>query len=334
MFINKFASSNFTDNAIYSKSKESPETPEKDGSKETFKAEYEYSFQYNPDTPHIKYEDTVTIGIIHINDEHDNTFKKLPREAAIVKNRGEYYGDKNSFVVNLGDITYNGNTKEKSPAYFGPVVDIFNAMDVEFFVPGNHDFQHGGKYLEKEVISNLKATTLLGNVTYKSNEPLAETQPYIIEEINGVKVGLIGITTPKHKKEGKDIVGNDVIVSPIQENVEKYVGEVKKEGADLVVLLMHEGVNTARAIAGSVSGIDVIIAGHDHKKCAEEVKNPDGKNTLVLEAGGNTNYVGDIAIKVEADTKKITSVDYKLFSTRGLTPDKEALDIIREFKAS
>ena len=95
---------------------------------------------------------------------------------------------------------------------------------------------------------------------------------------------------------------------------------------------MHEGVNTARHIASTVPGIDIIVAGHDHKKCAEEIKNPDGKNTLVVEAGGNTNYVGDIAISVEPSTKKIVKVDYRLFSTKGVAPDKEVSDIIKKYK--
>ncbi len=301
-------------------------------SEERVKPETEYSFSHPSEISPNQGNSPVTIGIIHINDEHDNTFKKFPRESAIVREREEHYGDENSFIINLGDVTYNGSNKDAGPKYFGPVTDIFNSIDVELFVPGNHDLDHGGNYLEKEVISKLEATTLAGNVEYESGKPLENTKPYTIEEVNGVKVGFIGLTTPKHKEHGKN--DKAVTVTPILESAEKYVPEVKSKGADIVVLLMHEGVNTAKTVAGSVPGIDIVIAGHDHKKCVEEVKNPDGRNTLVVEAGGNTNYVGDIALQIEPLSKKIIKVDYKLFSTAGVTPDKETAEIINRYRGS
>ena len=196
---------------------------------ETFKPESEYSFSLYPETSFHEKNAPVTIGIININDEHDNTFKKFPKEAAIVREREDHYGDENSFIINLGDVTYNGNNKEKGPGFFGPVTDILNSMDVELFVPGNHDFDHGGNYLEEEVISKINAKTLAANVEYKTGNTMDNTLPYRIEEVKGVKIGFIGLTTPKHKdKEEKDVV-----VNSIENSAEKYIPMVKKKGQTL-----------------------------------------------------------------------------------------------------
>ncbi|MEQ8169522.1 MAG: metallophosphoesterase [Candidatus Eremiobacterota bacterium] len=297
------------------------------------KPEAEYTFQlYSPDSKHSGQPSSTTIGIVHTNDEHDNTFKKFGREATIVKQRETIYGDENSYIINLGDITYNGNSKEKNSKFFGPATAILNSMGVELFVPGNHDLEHGSDFLKENVLSGLEATSLLGNVSHKSGGTLEHIKAYKIEEINGVKVGFIGVTTPK--SHGEDNKEEDFTVTPIEESLRKLIPQVKNEGAEITVILMHEGINTARCVAQSIPGIDVIIAGHDHKKTAEEVKNPEGKNTVIVEAGGNTNYVGDMAIKIDRSSKKILSINYKLFSTRGVTSDPEVNEIVRKYKST
>ncbi|GEM_PF-2362243 len=295
------------------------------------KPEEEFSFSPWPQSTATNCAAPLTFGIVAVNDEHDNTFRKFPRETTIVRQREKHYGNDQSLIINLGDPTYNGNSKEEGPQFFGPVTEIFDSMNVEYFVPGNHDLDHGGKYLEKKVLSNIKANTLAGNLHMATGKPLEGTEPYRIEEIGGMKVGLIGLTTPKIRDRGKG-AADGVTVDPIQDAVQKFVPEVREKGADVVVLLMHEGVNTARSIAASVPGIDVIIAAHDHRKCAETVKNPDGRNTVIVEAGGNSNYVGDLAITVDTSSKKVLSVEYKLFSTSGVAPDKDVADIIEKYR--
>ncbi len=297
------------------------------------KPEVEYTFQlHSPDNKYSFQPLSTTIGIVHTNDEHDNTFKKFGREATIVKQRESIYGDENSYIINLGDITYNGNSKEKNSKFFGPVSAILNSIGVEFFVPGNHDLEHGSDFLKENVLSGLGATTLLGNVNYKSGGTLENIKPYKIEEIEGVKVGFIGVTT--QKSHGTDKIEEDFNVTPISESLQKLIPQVKNEGAEITVVLMHEGINTARVIAQSIPGIDVIIAGHDHKKAAEEVKNPDGKHTVIVEAGGNANYVGDMAIEIDRSSKKILSINYKLFSTSGVNTDPEINEIVRKYKST
>ncbi|MEQ8224938.1 MAG: metallophosphoesterase [Candidatus Eremiobacterota bacterium] len=277
----------------------------------------------------------VEVSIIHTNDEHDNKFDKVAGEAAIVKSREKFHGDENSFIVNTGDVSYEGSNDEPGPQFFGPMADAFNSMGLEIFVPGNHEFQHGGKYLEEEFLPKLDATTLLGNVTYKdSKKPLEHTQPYVIKEANGVKVGFIGLTTPRQATSAHPDVGFDVNVQSLRSAASDLVKKAKADGAEVVVILSHESVGRVKELGSSVEGIDIIVAGHDHKTLnqPETVKNPDGRNTLVIEAASNCRYVGDMNLSIDPKSKEIIGVNYKLYSTQGAQPDPDVAAIIEKYK--
>ena len=277
----------------------------------------------------------VEVSIIHTNDEHDNKFNKIAGEAAVVKSREKFYGDENSFIVNTGDISYEGSNDEPGPQFFGPMADAFNSMGLEIFVPGNHEFQHGGKYLEEDLLPKLDAQTLLGNVTYKeSGKPLEHTKPYVVQEMNGVKVGFIGLTTPRQATSAHPHVGYDVNVQSLRSAASDLVKKAKADGADIVVILSHESVGRVKELGSSVEGIDIIVAGHDHKTLnqPETVKNPDGRNTLVVEAASNCRYVGDMNLEIDPKSKEIIGVNYKLFSTGSVQPDPEVSAIVEKYK--
>lgn len=279
---------------------------------------------------------TSELSIIHTNDEHDPDFdKRFPKEATLIHQREKLHGDEKSVIVNTGDLTYESSNDKPGPRFFGPIAEVMKAEGIEYFVPGNHEFQHGGKYLEEEFLPKLDATTLLGNVTLKSEgKPLDHTKPFVIENINGVNVGIIGLTTPKQKTKAHPHVGFDVNVKSISQGAAELVPQVKKAGADVVVIIAHEGINRCVDAASSVPGIDVIVAGHDHQTVQEpkEVKNPDGGTTLVLEAGSHGKYVGDLSLELDTQSKKLVSLDYKLFDTSSVKPDPEVLAIIQRFQ--
>jgi 5'-nucleotidase / UDP-sugar diphosphatase len=277
----------------------------------------------------------VEVSIIHTNDEHDNKFDKIAGEAAVIKSREQFHGDDNSFLVNTGDVSYEGSNDKPGPQFFGPMAEAFNSIGMEIFVPGNHEFQHGGKYLEEEFLPKLDATTLLGNVTFKdSGKPLEHTQPYVVKEANGVKVGFIGLTTPRQATSAHPEVGSDVNIQSLRSSASALVKRAKADGAEVIVILAHEGVGRVKELASSVEGIDIIVAGHDHKTLnqPETVKNPDGRNTLVLEAASNCRYVGDMNLSIDPKNKEVIGVNYKLFSTQGVQPDPDVAAIVDKYK--
>jgi 2',3'-cyclic-nucleotide 2'-phosphodiesterase/3'-nucleotidase len=178
---------------------------------------------------------------------------------------------------------------------------------------GNHEYNFGLKVLEK-ARSEAKFPWLSAN-TYNKGTATTHYQPYIVKETNGVRVGVLGLTTPG---------------IPNWENVPNYEGlefketvsEAKKwvpilrekEKVDLVVITMHMGIeedlrtgtpnpsqvpdeNAAIAIARQVPGIDVILMGHTHRDVPSLVVN----GVLLTQANRWASHVARVDLYLEKD---------------------------------
>ncbi len=153
-----------------------------------------------------------------------------------------------------------------------------------------------GKDRMQEGIKQLEAA---GNMTFVAQNIRSEDfeervfKPYIIREQNGVKVAIVGqafpytpIANPRWMVEGWTFGINP-------EDMQDVVNKARKEGAECVVVLSHNGMDVDLKLASQVSGIDAIMGGHTHDAIPHPtiVKNPGGK-TIVTNAGSNSKYLG------------------------------------------
>jgi len=110
-------------------------------------------------------------------------------------------------------------------------------------------------------------------------------------------------------------------------------GELRAGGADVVICLSHLGVVYDQAIAANVPGIDIIVGGHDHYVFERPlvVTNPDGKPTLILQAGSHYEYVGKLRFSVKRGAVKVQ--DYALLPVdRKAPPLLEVQNVVDELK--
>ncbi len=136
-------------------------------------------------------------------------------------------------------------------------------------------------------------------------------KPYVIKEMNGVTVGIIGQAFPYTP------IANPGWQVPnwsfgIRENdLQKQVNECKTKGAQAIVLLSHNGMDVDLKLASRVTGIDAILGGHTHDgvPVPTMVKNASGQ-TLVTNAGSNGKFLGVLDIDVK--DKKVVAINYKL----------------------
>lgn len=192
----------------------------------------------------------------------------------------------NLLLLDSGDtiqgtpLVFYHNKKNNAPP--DPMMLVMNALKYDSMAVGNHEYNFGLKVLEK---ARHEATfPWLSANTYRKGTDETAYSPYLVKEVNGVKIGVLGLTTPG---------------IPNWENVENYAGlefretvsEAKKwtkvlreqEHVDLVVVTMHMGLeedlrtgkidpgqvpneNAAVAIAEQVAGVDVILMGHTHRE--------------------------------------------------------------------
>lgn len=218
------------------------------------------------------------------------------------------------------------------------IVNIMNEMDYEVVTIGNHEFDYGMDALGK-VINGLKAEVVSCNLEYvgsKTNK-LAKVKPYTIKQYGGLKIGIVGVTTPESlvdvtpsifKEDGK------TVYSFHNENEEAYYKKIQdtidlcNKEANYTVLLTHAGNNEAarpwssRDIIANTSGYLAVMDGHSHYDVQwEKVKNKEGKDIPLCDAGYKLNEFGKLVIHKDGS---ITTEFISDYSTR----DKEVQDYV------
>ncbi len=171
------------------------------------------------------------------------------------------------------------------------------------------------------------------NVKTKDFED-AVFKPYVIKEMNGASVGIIGQAFPYTP------IANPGWQVPswtfgIQEaELQKQVNECRAKGAQAIVLLSHNGMDVDLKLASRVTGIDAILGGHTHDgvPVPTMVKNSAGQ-TLVTNAGSNGKFLGVLDIDVK--DKKVVAVNYKLLPVFAnyLSADKDMQALIDKIRS-
>jgi sulfur-oxidizing protein SoxB len=136
-------------------------------------------------------------------------------------------------------------------------------------------------------------------------------KPYVIREINKVPVAIIGQAFPYSTIANPRYFVPDWSYGIQEENLQLVIDEARKEGAQVVVLLSHNGMDVDLKLASRVSGLDAILGGHTHDGIPAPipVKNRGG-TTLVTNAGSNGKFLGVLDFEVKAG--KVASFRYKL----------------------
>jgi len=159
-------------------------------------------------------------------------------------------------------------------------------------------------------------------------------KPYAIRNINGVKVAIVGQAFPYTPIANPRYMVADWTFGIQEENMQKTVDAARAEGAQVVVVLSHNGMDVDLKMASRISGVDAIFGGHTHDGMPKPaiVSNPGGK-TLVMNAGSNGKFLGVLDLDVRAG--KVVDFRYKLLPVFAdlLTPDPAMQALIQKARA-
>ena len=135
--------------------------------------------------------------------------------------------------------------------------------------------------------------------------------PYTLREINGVRVAIIGQAFPYTPIANPRYFVADWTFGIQEDNLQKMVDEARGKGAQVVVVLSHNGMDVDLKMASRVSGIDAILGGHTHDgmPVASIVKNKGGQ-TIVTNAGSNGKFLGVLDFDVRGG--KVQDFRYRL----------------------
>ena len=249
--------------------------------------------------------------------------------------------NKNVVLVDVGDAIQDNQVdvfaKDKKYYKDHPIPKVLNEMKYDIFVLGNHEFNFGMKALD-EILKDIKAKKLTANFYYKKNDKRYIDATTIIEK-DGVKLGIIGLSTPMSAKFEED-TGNlkDMKFTSPTEEARTQVEKLKAKGVDAIIVIAHMGIDNEnkipdtgmRDVINAVDGIDVVIAGHMHKDVPSETI----KNTLITEPHRYGTVVSEVDLTFDINDKKevkLVKKESKTVPVKELEADKKIVEIYKPY---
>jgi 2',3'-cyclic-nucleotide 2'-phosphodiesterase / 3'-nucleotidase len=189
-----------------------------------------------------------------------------------------------------------------------PIIDVYNYLQYDAVILGNHEFNYGLDYLQK-CMKHSQFPWLSSNILNKDTEKPYFGVPYVIKMIEGRKIAIIGVTThyipnwedPKHIEK---LLFEDAVKA-----TKKWVNYVKnKESPDVIIVSYHGGLekdpdtgaetelltgeNQGYQICEEIADIDVLITGHQHRKLIATIH-----NKTVIQTGSKGSALGEIKME-------------------------------------
>ena len=179
------------------------------------------------------------------------------------------------------------------------MVDAATLLGVEVMT-AHWEFTLGADRVRQVVEGDFKGKIdfLAQNVsTADFNDPVFK--PWIIREINGVPVGIVGQAFPYMPIANPRYFVADWTFGIKEPDLQKHVDDVRGKGAQVVVLLSHNGMDVDLKLASRVTGIDAILGGHTHDGVPQPIAVPNaGGTTLVTNAGSNGKFLAVLDLDV------------------------------------
>lgn len=201
---------------------------------------------------------------------------------------------------------------------FSIELELMNKIGYTAMTIGNHEFDYGPdiltQYLQKGGYSKMdkhmpNMSIIAANLNIPKGNVLnsVRMQPYQIKELpNGIKLGILGILGDGAYQLAP--AAGEVTIFDQFITAQKYIDILKKEGADVVVMLSHSGIVEDREMAKKLKNLDVILGGHDHIKTEKpEVIN----GVIVVHPSYYLQHVGMLEFSFDSEKKKLELLNEK-----------------------
>lgn len=242
-----------------------------------------------------------------------------------------------TLLVNTGDTLHGGAealfTKGEA------MIEVLNAFRFDAYAPGNWDYVYGAdKFLSyftgpapkarwNPVIANLYYDDYPG-LNARSGQTVAP--PYLIKQVGGLRVGIIGFTSDRGPQAGDEKVTAGLRFTDGKHEYEKYVKEVRAQDVDLVVVVSELGLHGNLTLANAIPGVDVILSSDKHEITPRPVVSRNG--TLIVEQGMDGQVVGELRVRV--DKGVVTDKRYLSHRITGeLAEDKHIAALVDKVRA-
>ena len=232
-----------------------------------------------------------------------------------------------AILLDGGDTWHGSYTCHHSQGQ--DMVNVMNALKTEAMT-FHWEFTLGSDRVH-EIIDTLPFPALGQNIfDAEWDEPADYFKPYTFFERGGSKIAVIGQAFPYMPIANPGWMFPEYSFGIRDENMQAMVDEVRGLGADLVVVLSHNGFDVDKKMAGIVSGIDIILSGHTHDALPEPVLINE---TVIVASGSNGKFVSRVDLDVR--NGKMMGFKHKLIPIFSdvITPDSDIAALIDEERA-
>ena len=250
------------------------------------------------------------VVIFHTNDIHGRVVNDgrgvigIDRIAAIRKSVP------GSILVDAGDALHGLPVATLNKG--ADIVTLMNEAGYTAMVPGNHEFNYGFERLLE--LRDMAQFLILSANIMKDGTSLLQGSAML--EVNGIKIGLFGITTEATEHATMPINVKGLVFEDPVKVAGQTAEALRKQGAQVVVALCHLGVTPydgtlSTELAKKTTGIDVIIDGHSHTRFQEGLLE---NGVLIAQAGEYRNNLGKVTIVLEKGkitSKKASLINYE-----------------------
>ncbi len=273
------------------------------------------------------------IVILYTNDEHGWMEANSNADGAagmfgLWKEKEGYTEDGNYLVLSGGDMW----TGPAISTWFEgeSMVDVMNAMHYDAAAIGNHEFDFKIEGLRKRLAQS-KFPYISANIREKISGEIPDfVVPYIIKEIDGIKIGIIGLTTTSTPLSTfpDNVVDYDFI--PYLDALNEVVPEAKKDGAEFLILDGHICSYEMKKLAPEAKrlNISLITGGHCHELYSDTLN-----SVTMVEAGSFMQSYAKIELTIDRKTNEILSIQPSLEYNKDVaTPDTAIASIVSSWK--
>lgn len=270
-----------------------------------------------------------SLTLLHSNDGESallaNDYSgSIAQFATVMSRLKEESGDIPTVIVSAGDNYLAGIQYTASRGVYD--AEALTAIGYDVAAIGNHEFDMGTEGFAR-FLEAAEFPFVSSNLDFSEEPDLARFAgrkifPYLIKEFDGVKVGFIGGTTESIRYISSP--GKNIKIHDIKESLENAVAELESEGVHIIVSLSHlQNVGEEKELAGSISGVDVFVAGggdnllgnanneylvrenRDGQLVADtpeapypyETVSPRGEPVVVVATDGSYNYIGRLVVR-------------------------------------
>ena len=270
--------------------------------------------------------DTVCISILHTTDLHGHILPTSDYDGnpdrggmarCVTQIRRWQQENPNSLLIDVGDVYQGTDVSLRSKGEL--MIDLFNHVNYDAWIIGNHEFDWGTETfvqtLQRSTMPVLAANTVLegrpAGEFSDAKHPFAKVQPFILKDIAGIKLAIIGVTTPGITFWLRPEFTRGIEFQYPIEPVRRAIARAKSEGANAIVLSGHMGLktrsggddfaNTVMALTSEFPEGAVFIAGHTHQAVPSRLTN----SVLFTQADHFGIHVGRVDLLFDRRSKKL-----------------------------